>query len=96
MIEEDITDIVAILRECADNSRKTEGDYYADQYAIAAEVFDEAANVIERLRNEVARQRLTGAEREAILAMACHCDTRAGLEWHKYSATLRALLERTK
>jgi hypothetical protein len=42
------------------------------------------------------RERLTDAEREAILAMACHCDTRAGLEWHKYSATLRALLERTK
>jgi hypothetical protein len=90
MIEEDITDIVAILRECADNSRKTEGDYYADQYAIAAEVFDEAANVIERLRNEVARQRLTGAEREAI---AYYIGT-GGPD--KVDATLRKLLERTK
>jgi hypothetical protein len=38
--------------------------------------------------------RLTDAEREAVLAMACHCDTRCGSEWVKLSATLRWLLER--
>ena len=92
MIEEDITDIVAILRECADNSRKTEGDYYADQYAIAAEVFDEAANLIERLRNEVARQRLTDAEREAVEKAADLIDAKTCGD----PATLRSLLERTK
>jgi hypothetical protein len=92
VIEEDITDIVAILRECADNSRKTEGDYYADQYAIAAEVFDEAANLIERLRNEVARQRLTDAEREAVEKAADLIDAKTCGD----PATLRSLLERTK
>jgi len=101
MIEEDITDIVAILRECADDSRKTEGDYYADQYAIAAEIFDEAANVIERLRSshakavqrlayEIGRLRLTDAEREAVewaVAAASDCE-------HPAEDTLRSLLER--
>ena len=37
---------------------------------------------------------LTDAEREAVLAMACYCDTRSGLEWVRLSATLRGLLER--
>jgi len=39
---------------------------------------------------------LTDKEREAVLAMACHCDTRCGSEWVRLSATLRSLLERTK
>lgn len=37
---------------------------------------------------------LTDEEREAVLAMACHCDTRSGLEWVRLSAILRGLLER--
>jgi hypothetical protein len=52
--------------------------------------------MIDRLADALGRATLTDAEREAILAMACHCDTRAGIDWHKYSATLRGLLERTK
>lgn len=43
-------DIVADLRECAEDSRASEGDYYADQYATAPEIFDRAADEIERLR----------------------------------------------
>ena len=39
---------------------------------------------------------LTGEERITILAMACLCDTRAGAEWHKSSAILRGLLDRTR
>ena len=111
MIEEDIPDIVEVLRECAEDSRKVEGDYYADQFATDASVFDDAAHAIEKLRDEIIRlnneatvivtqtqrvMRLTAAEREAVLAMACHCDTRCGSEWVKLSATLRGLLERTK
>jgi len=48
------------------------------------------------LQDEIRRLRLTAEEREAILAMACHCDTRCGPEWVKFSATLRSLLERTR
>lgn len=48
-------DIVEMLRECAEDSRKSEGDYYADQYATDASVFDEAADEIERLRAEIHR-----------------------------------------
>jgi len=65
-------------------------------YAIAAEVFDEAANLIERLRNEVARQRLTGAEREAIELAAgdylYHQDAGGRAQWIR--TTLLGLLER--
>lgn len=43
-------DIVTTLRECAKDSRASEGDYYADQFATSAEVFDLAADEIERLR----------------------------------------------
>ena len=53
-----------------------------------------AARMIGRLLNERDRLRLTDAEREAVLAMACYCDTRSGLEWVRLSATLRGLLER--
>lgn len=74
------TDIVASLRECAAESRASEGDYYADQFATAPEIFERAADEIERLR-------LTDAEREVIQwaanAMRPEC-----------RATLRGLLER--
>lgn len=53
----DEEDIVACLRECAEDSRKTEGDYYADQFATSPEIFDEAADEIERLRLENAKLR---------------------------------------
>jgi hypothetical protein len=91
MIEEDITDIVAILRECAEDSRKTEGDYYADQYAIAAEVFDEAANVIESLRAEAARLRLTDKEREAVRWFSGYGDMQSEA---RLAEVLKGLLER--
>ena len=55
MIEEDIPDIVETLRECAEDSRKVEGDYYADQFATDASVFDDAADAIEKLRDEIIR-----------------------------------------
>ena len=56
MIEEDIPDIVETLRECAEDSRKVEGDYYADQFATDASVFDEAADEIERLRQVLSQK----------------------------------------
>ena len=55
MSEEDIPDIVETLRECAEDSRKVEGDYYADQFATDASVFDDAADAIEKLRAEIIR-----------------------------------------
>jgi hypothetical protein len=91
MIEEDMTDIVVTLRECAEDSRKTEGDYYADQFATDASVFEEAADAIEGLRSDAARLRLTSAERTIIEWAAgfrsLHADCRAAL---------LGLLERTK
>jgi hypothetical protein len=48
------TDIVAALRECAAESRDLEGDYYADQFATAPEIFERAADEIERLRKREA------------------------------------------
>ena len=60
---------------------------HAVDAAPACDLMDEAAD-------EIARLRLTDAEREAVLAMACYCDTRSGLEWVRLSATLRGLLER--
>lgn len=87
------TDIVADLRECAAESRDLEGDYYADQFATAPEIFERAADEIERLR-------LTDAERDAVeLAI----DSMSGVEdisasWSQREmaaiATLRGLLER--
>lgn len=47
-------DIVATLRECAKDSRASEGDYYADQFATNPEVFECAATEIERLRHTLA------------------------------------------
>jgi hypothetical protein len=92
MIEEDIPDIVETLRECAEDSRKVEGDYYADQFATDASVFDDAADAIEKLRDEIARLRLTDAERKAVewaVAAASNFD-------HPADDTLRGLLERLK
>jgi hypothetical protein len=70
------------------------------EWASASIVTDEdrqkASEAVMRACLDRATTMLTDEEREAILAMACHCDTRAGLEWHKYSATFRLLLERTK
>ena len=43
-------DIINELRECAEDSRASEGDYYADQFATAPEIFERAAAEIERLR----------------------------------------------
>jgi hypothetical protein len=48
------TDIVAGLRECAAESRDLEGDYYADQFATAPEIFERAADEIDRLRKREA------------------------------------------
>ena len=48
------TDIVAALRECAAESRDLEGDYYADQFATAPEIFERAADEIDRLRKREA------------------------------------------
>jgi hypothetical protein len=55
---------------------------------------NDQSNVIARLSAEVERLRLTDEEREAVLAVACHCETRSGLEWVRLSAILRGLLER--
>jgi hypothetical protein len=85
----DITDIVETLRECAEDSRKVKGDYYADQFATDASVFDDAADEIERLRPayatavqrlacEIARLRLTDEEREAIEYGVLLCEATAG------------------
>jgi hypothetical protein len=86
-------DIVETLRECAEDSRKTEGDYYADQFATDASVFEDAANEIERLRNGALASRetvrLTDEEREAVEWYAAYG---AG----EHAATLRSLLERLK
>jgi len=91
MIEEDIPDIVETLRECAEDSRKTEGDYYADQFATDASVFDDAADAIEKLREEIASLRLTDEEREAVeVAAAAYADDHG----ERFAATLRSLLER--
>lgn len=80
MIEEDIPDIVETLRECAEDSRKMEGDYYADQFATDASVFDDAAGAIEKLRDDIARLRLTDAERKALTeASEFYIGTRTGV-----------------
>ena len=106
MIEEDISDIVEVLRECAEDSRKVEGDYYADQFATDASVFDDAAHAIEKLRDEIIRlnneatvivtqtqrvMRLTDAERAAVAS--CIADDEAATAYTR-AATLRGLLER--
>lgn len=66
-------DIVPDLLECAAESRASEGDYYADQFATSPEIFERAANEIKRLRGEVilwkAAAHLTKAE-EVTLAVA--------------------------
>lgn len=93
MIEEDIPDIVETLRECAEDSRKSEGDYYSDQFATDASVFDDAADAIEKLRAEIARLRLSDAERECLEwaeELAGNCEEFGRVD------TLRGLLERTK
>lgn len=110
MIEEDIPDIVETLRECAEDSRKVEGDYYADQFATDASVFDDAADAIERLRLELSdagksnhpenpdSSTLTDEEREAVRYMiaAGKFGQRDEALTEEHAATLRGLLERTK
>jgi hypothetical protein len=56
----------------------------------------ESAWLRETAGNSPVAVTLADAEREAVLAMACHCDTRSGLEWVRLSATLRGLLDRLK
>jgi hypothetical protein len=89
-------DIVETLRECAEDSRKTEGDYYADQFATDASVFEDAANEIERLRNGALASRetvrLTDEEREAIEESIKFAFPAS----HPTATTLRNLLQRTK
>lgn len=80
-----MSDIVETLRECAEDSRKAEGDYYADQFATDASVFDEAADEIERLR-------LTDEEREAI-KRAIDSQQRIASELHSRSWTAAAIDE---
>ena len=88
-------DIVATLRECAKDSRASEGDYYADQFATGAEVFDCAANEIESLRAEITRLRkeprgwLTAEERKALWD-----STGLGTRSHHSVAVVEALLAR--
>lgn len=89
MNEGDIKDIVATLRECAEDSRKVEGDYYADQFATDASVFDDAADEIERLR-------LTDKERAAIGWAIMECEAMPTEMSREAADTLRSLLERTK
>lgn len=87
------TDIVSDLRECAAESRALEGDCYADQFATAPEIFERAADEIERLR-------LTDAEREALEASfdaMRYAADELGLsqaDCDRLTATLRGLLER--
>lgn len=109
MIDEDI---VAVLRGCAADSRATEGDYYADQFATAPEIFEKAAAEIERLRSQpcpyvtgkttqyctLTPFALTDAEREAVRYMiaAGKFGQRDAALTEEHAATLRGLLERTK
>jgi hypothetical protein len=95
VIEEDTPDIIETLRECAEDSRKVEGDYYADQFATEASVFDDAADAIEKLRDEIARLRLTDWEREAIVMAASVCDAAPDIITRNNAAMLRSLLSRT-
>lgn len=55
----------------------------------ASDLMDEAADEIERLRDEIARLRMTDEEREAVAVAMHRCD---GPEFK----TLRNLLERLK
>lgn len=80
------TDIVADLRECAAESRDLEGDYYADQFATAPEIFERAADEIERLR-------LTDEEREAVEVADAYIH-QTGCRNTSVQKTLRGLLER--
>lgn len=95
MIEEDIPDIIETLQECAEDSRKIEGDYYADQFATDASVFDDAADAIEKLRDEIARLRLTDEEREAVEFFSAVSWPPKSQQIKSRAATLRGLLERT-
>lgn len=66
-----------------------------DQIMYALRTNGEAGDILcTHAAEEIERLTLTDEERESILAMACYCDTRASLQHVKYSATLRALLER--
>jgi hypothetical protein len=49
----------------------------------------------EELQEEIARLRLTDAEREAIQFQAAHCDALPDTMHQRHAATLRGLLERT-
>lgn len=81
-------DIVADLLECAADSRATEGDYYADQFATAPEIFERAAA-------EIARLRLTDAEREALrFALSRLYGTLRGNEECDHADALQGLLQR--
>lgn len=105
MTDEELDEIVETLRECAEDSRKVEGDYYADQFATDASVFEEAAAAIERLRSQpcpyvtgtVTRYctltpfTLTDAERETVAVAAMEADAH---QHQARAATLRGLLER--
>ena len=79
-------DIVADLRECAAESRDLEGDYYADQFATAPEIFERAADEIERLR-------LTDEERGAVEAAIAYMAPVGNYD-SRVQDTLRGLLER--
>ena len=48
----------------------------------------------EELQEEIARLRLTDAEREAIQFQAAHCDALPDTMHQRHAATLRGLLER--
>lgn len=86
-MSDETEDIVADLRECAAESRALEGDYYADQFATGPEIFERAADEIERLR-------LTGEEREAVRFFSLIDGPGNVPVANKRAATLRSLLER--
>jgi hypothetical protein len=101
MTEEQLDEIVAMLRACHADAVESEGDYYADQFSFRGG--GEAADAIEWLRREVLRLRLTDSERQAIAAGLGALErlyedsppiSRPICE--QYAPTLRGLLDRTR
>lgn len=93
MSDDELDAIVDMLRECQTDAESSEGDYYADQFAFHGG--GEAANAIEWLRAEIARLRLTDAEREAVRTSAdAYAANDDDAECAAIAATLRGLLER--
>jgi hypothetical protein len=98
MTDEQLDEIVAMLRACHADAVDSEGDYYADQFSFRGG--GEAADAIEWLRREVLRLRLTDDEEEAIRAalgwlLWCEQNHQIGDGGRKDIAALRGMLDRT-